>query len=300
MVSSLLIIVRNRMVPLLPVSSRSSLLVEAPPTRRRAEPDLDTDRDFFEIRLPDVDPGPRRTTQECPQPVEGDIAMTVPTSPPVPSPTAAPRAGRTGTLLAAGLVAGPVFVVTVTVQALTRDGFDLGRHPISLLGVGAAGWVQIANFVLAGLLSMAFAVGVRRVLGTGPGATWAPRLLAVFGAGLVAGGVFVADPALGFPPGTPPGMPDEMSWHGVLHAAAPPVAFLALVAACLVLARWYRRAGHSGLAVYSAATALVCLALSAWPSQDGASVRLFAAVVIGFAWLSVLALRLARETRRPG
>jgi hypothetical protein len=39
-------------------------------------------------------------------------------------------------------------------------------------------------------------------LGTGQGATWAPRLLAAYGVGLVAAGVFRAGPTLGFPPGT--------------------------------------------------------------------------------------------------
>jgi hypothetical membrane protein len=63
---------------------------------------------------------------------------------------------RRGALLA-GVVAGPLFVTTAVVQVLTRDGFDLVRHPISLLANGPFGWVQSANFVVAGLLSIVFA-----------------------------------------------------------------------------------------------------------------------------------------------
>ena len=54
---------------------------------------------------------------------------------------------------------------------------------------------------LTGLMVVAFAVGLRRALVTGPGFRWVPRLVAVFGAGLVLAGVFRADPADGFPVG---------------------------------------------------------------------------------------------------
>lgn len=113
----------------------------------------------------------------------------------------------TRTLLGAGVVAGPLFVTTVAVQTLTRDGFDLRRHPLSMLALGDHGWIQVINFIAAGGLSLIFAVGVARRLQDGPGSTWAPRLLALFGVGLVIGGIFKADPALGFPAGAPEGIP---------------------------------------------------------------------------------------------
>ena len=109
-------------------------------------------------------------------------------------------------LLAAGVIAGPMFVVTAGVQALTRDGFDLSHQPLSLLSLGDLGWIQITNFVLAGLLSLAFAVGVGRATDQrARPAAGRPRLLAVFGIGLIIGGVFVPDAALGYPVGTPDG-----------------------------------------------------------------------------------------------
>ena len=70
-----------------------------------------------------------------------------------------------------------------------------------MLALGEYGWIQVINFITAGVLSLIFAVGVARRLQDGPGSTWAPRLLALFGAGLVIGGIFKADPALGFPAG---------------------------------------------------------------------------------------------------
>ena len=67
-------------------------------------------------------------------------------------------------MLACGVVAGPLFIVVGVLQMLTRDGFDPGRHPLSLLSLGDLGWIQIANFVIVGLLFIASAVGMRRVL----------------------------------------------------------------------------------------------------------------------------------------
>lgn len=55
-------------------------------------------------------------------------------------------------LLAAGIVAAPLLLGLFLVQALTRDGFDPTYHPLSLLSLGDAGWIQIATFVGTGLL----------------------------------------------------------------------------------------------------------------------------------------------------
>ncbi len=77
----------------------------------------------------------------------------------------------TRALLACGVVAGPLYVVVGLIQALTRDGFELGRHPLSLLSNGDLGWIQIINFLVTGLLTVACAVGMRWVLQPGRGGT---------------------------------------------------------------------------------------------------------------------------------
>jgi hypothetical protein len=97
-------------------------------------------------------------------------------------------ATRTQALLICGVVAGPLYVVVALLQVLFRDGFDLSRHPLSLLSLGDWGWIQITNFVVGGLLAIGFAIGLRRVLCPGRGATWAPLLVGGYGVGLIAGG----------------------------------------------------------------------------------------------------------------
>jgi hypothetical protein len=120
------------------------------------------------------------------------------------------------------------------------------------------------------VLSVAFAVGLRRVLGPAP--TVGPLLIAVYGVGLIVTGAFVGDPGLGFPPGTGPGI-GELSWHAAVHAAAPPVAFGALIGACLVFARRFVGCGRRGWAGYSAGTAVTALALLLWPGDGGGAHR---------------------------
>jgi Protein of unknown function (DUF998) len=197
----------------------------------------------------------------------------------------------TGTraLLACGVVAGPLFVAVAVLQALTRDGFDLGRHPLSLLSLGELGWIQIANFVVAGLLSVAFAVGLRRVLHPGRAGTLGPLLVGGYGVGLVAGGVFLADAGAGFPPGAPAGAPEQLSWHGILHDAGHLLALLSLILACFVLARRFAALGQRAWTTYCLATGVALLGLMAWPDRDTVIVQLAAAIVLGWAWLSALA-----------
>lgn len=212
-----------------------------------------------------------------------------------PSPDRTTSATRA--LLACGAVAGPLFIVVAFIQVFIRAGFDPIRHPLSLLSLGDLGWIQIANFVVGGLLYLASAVGMRRVLHSGPGRKWGPWLIGVFGVSLVAGGIFTADPAFGFPPGTPDGAPAQLSWHGIVHGFAPLVGFLSLIAACFVFGRRFAVSGQRGWATYCRATGVVVLVLSVLPNMIGNFVPLWAALVLGFGWASVIAARLM--TGRP-
>ncbi|HET9777994.1 MAG TPA: DUF998 domain-containing protein [Propionibacteriaceae bacterium] len=196
-------------------------------------------------------------------------------------------------LLIAGAAAGPLFALLATGQVLLRDGFDLRRHPLSLLSTGGLGFVQIGNFMLAGLGVLCLAIAVRRTITDGVGRRLLAPLIAVFGLGLIASGVFVMDPENGFPIGTPEGLAQAMSWHGVAHVVAATVAFTGLAAACIVLTvrMVRRRAGWA--AVLNAGAALVLLAPvnPAW-----ATIQLAATALVAFAWTTALALRLLRSS----
>lgn len=203
------------------------------------------------------------------------------------------RPSTSRALLGCGVAAGPVFVLVTGLQALTRDGYDLAIHPISLLALGDLGWVQVANFVLAGLLALAGAVGMRRALHPGRAGTWGPLLVGAFGVGLVLGGVFPADPYLGFPLGSVE--PAVASWHGIAHNLAPGLALDAATVATVVFARRFAAARERRWMLYSLATGMAVLVLSFWPDLNGISVRLALAVTLAFAWVSAVAARLRAE-----
>ena len=201
----------------------------------------------------------------------------------------------TKSLLGYGVIAGPIYVIVAAAQMFTREGYDPTRHAASQLSNGDLGWIQIANFLVTGAMTIAAAAGVRRALGPGRLSAWASGLLGVYGAGLVAAGIFRADSSDGFPPGTPAGM-GEVSWHGLVHFAVAGIGFACLVAACFVLGAWFARNGHRGWAWYSWITAIVFavsfIALSS--GQGGAVTILFftAAVVLVWSWLSAISVKL--------
>ncbi|WP_117211239.1 DUF998 domain-containing protein [Allorhizocola rhizosphaerae] len=170
---------------------------------------------------------------------------------------------NTKTLLSAGVIAGPLFVITVVAQMFTRAGFDPKRHPLSLLSLGELGWIQITNFVLCGLLAFVSAFGLRRVLADGRGSKWGPILIGAYGLALVWGGVFVADPIDGYPVGTPLGTDNvQLSWHGILHALAPVVAGIALIAAAVIFARRFAAEAKRGWMWYTIITLVLYLVLA--------------------------------------
>src|SRR5260370_19233541 len=115
-----------------------------------------------------------------------------------------------------GAIAGPLFILTVLIQDYTRPAFNPRLQPLSLLSLGEWGWVQIVNFVLAGVLNLLYAGGLRGRLHPGRAGTWGPLLIGAYGLGLISVGVFRPDPDNGFPPGVI--APTHPSWHGALHA----------------------------------------------------------------------------------
>jgi hypothetical protein len=62
----------------------------------------------------------------------------------------------TKALLVCGAVAGPLFMVAWLAQGAARANYDPLQHPISSLSIAERGWMQIASFIITGLLILAF------------------------------------------------------------------------------------------------------------------------------------------------
>ncbi|MCO1657141.1 DUF998 domain-containing protein [Pseudonocardia humida] len=213
----------------------------------------------------------------------------------------------TARLLRCGVAAGPVFIATFLVAGATRADYDPLRHPVSLLALGPDGWVQVANFLIAGVLSGAAAVGLAR----GPVAARTrvgPILVGAAGLGLLGSGAFLTDPISGYPPGTPDLLTSHSSTEALLHDLAAIPVFLGLPAAALAYAWAFRRAGDRGWAAGSAAAGLAMLvglvltsaALAQTPTLvafGGLLQRL--TITTGLGWLTAVSARALATTAAP-
>jgi hypothetical protein len=193
-------------------------------------------------------------------------------------------------LLVGGALAGPLFLGVVVVQALAHDDFQARNHPLSSLALGDHGWVQIANFVVAGLLVAGLALELRRELRGGPAGRWGPIFVGVNGLSLVVAGAFLADPVNGYPRG----ISDDVTAHGMVHVAAATVSGLALYGAYLVFARRFAALGRRGWAVAGVAAIPVDLALTGVAVAVDDLRPLYVGLAVGFGWLSLLALHVLR------
>lgn len=209
-------------------------------------------------------------------------------------------AAVTRSLLGYGVLAGVFYVVVGLVQALAREGFDLSRHSLSLLANGPWGWVQTVNFLLAGLMVLAAAVGIARALR--PTRT-AAVLVAIYGVSLILAGVFAADPMDGFPLGTPQGTPDDTSVAGVVHLAAGGIGFVALAAAFVAVGGSFARRGDTTMVARSRIAAAILLvaflAGAATATSTIGVVLLWVAVLVGWGWLAVMSVALYRTIPHP-
>lgn len=208
-------------------------------------------------------------------------------------------------LVIGGAIGSLLFILGILVEGATRPGYDSWRMAASALSLGDQGWVQIANFVISGLLILGFALGVRRSLGGGRGVVWGPILLAVAGVGLILAGIFVTDPAFGYPPGTPDGPTLHTSLHGSLHFFIGGLAFfIGVSAACFVFARrfagdpswrgWAAPSVVAGVVVlifllaYAAVAALV-------PGGGLAGLLERVSIFTGLIWVALFAFRLLNQ-----
>lgn len=205
------------------------------------------------------------------------------------------RAATTKRMLACGVLAGPLFVIVGLIQAVTVPGFNLTHNALSALTLGDLGWIQSANFIVGGALSVIGAIGLHRALRGGAASKWAPRLLTVFGVGLIGGGLFHPDPSLGFPPGTPADASAVSTLQGAMHLASGSTAFIALIVTCFVLAVRFSARGDRRSAICSRIVGIVFLAGVMAGGAPGGTFALFVGVSLGWIWVSLTEARVIAE-----
>lgn len=211
----------------------------------------------------------------------------------------------TRALLTCGIIAGPFYLTVGIVQGLLRDGFDFSQHALSHLANGDWGWIQTLNLAITGVLVVAAAMGVHRILRASTRmpkrVTSATILLALFGIGMIGSAAFPADPVAGFPPGTPDTMPTTVSTTGMLHFLLGGLGFVALSASAMLTTFPMRERNRNTLANFSVFASLSILGgfFAPFLGLRSPVLGIWYAVVIGWLWLLMLCRQLLSEhTRR--
>jgi hypothetical membrane protein len=201
-------------------------------------------------------------------------------------------------LLRMGAAAGPIYLLVGLAQILIRPGFDMTRHPLSMMANGDLGWVQVINFFVTAILLMAGAIGLWRIE-AGRGRRISAVLIFVYGLSLLGAGLFKADPGAGFPPGTPEAV--RITAQGLAHFAFGGVGFLAFIAAALTRAVVHFKADETGWAWFCTITGVSFLAafvgIASGAGNSMTVLGFYAAVVLAFVWLSMMFTNTERRVR---
>lgn len=175
------------------------------------------------------------------------------------------------------------FVLVILVNDRVKPGYDPVRDFVSEAAIGRGGWVQIANFLLAGALIAFSAFLLARTVGR-----WTGRLLGLFGVALMLAGVFVTDPVPA----------DESTWHGTVHNIVSVIAFASLAAACFTAARWHpTRWWRTYCVLTGVAVPILFVITAAVATTTGVWQRV--TIAVGWAWVAVLGVRASLRPHRP-
>jgi Protein of unknown function (DUF998) len=196
-------------------------------------------------------------------------------------------------LLLSGAIGPMLFLVVLLLEGALRPGYDPRRFFGSELALGKRGWVQITNFILAGLLIFASVFGIAQVL---PGSLWGTLFLGLFGLCLIVAGAFVTDPVLYFPPDRKEQGPTT---HGKIHGANFPLSFGSLIVTTFVFSGLFFSTGDLAWALYSLFSGLAVIVFTgmmigavarALQGKAEAWVGLWqrAAIAAGWIWIAAL------------
>ena len=154
----------------------------------------------------------------------------------------------------AGVLGPAIFLVATLMSAALRPGYRHVVNVISELGATGTPYAALMNyggFLPAGLMLTAFGIVLARGVPRSGSALVGAGLVALFGLGLAASGIFSCDP----------GCPQSGgSLENFIHAAIAPVMFVGLIAGIAILGLHFRRQPRwRHLAAYSLLTSALAL-----------------------------------------
>jgi hypothetical membrane protein len=196
-------------------------------------------------------------------------------------------------LALAGILGPVLFTALVIAQGFLLPDYSHVRLPISALATWPTGWIQILNFYVFGVLTIAFAVALHRGAQPTPHGVVGVALLAISGIGIVLSGVFSWTMVDGVPTETPP------------HAVAAIMTFGGTALGLMVLSRRLRDDPRwRDLAMYTMCSGsivgLLFIAVGLFAIDNAAAMHPWVGLIqrvvcaVWFACMIVLANRLRR------
>ena len=203
----------------------------------------------------------------------------------------------------AGMIAPALFVAVFSIEGWLRPGYNALSTYVSALSLGPRGWIQIANFLVFGLLFFVFTRAVASEFQSGKASRGGVTLLTIIAACYFLSGPFVMDPD-----GTPL---SQVTIHGTVHGILGAIAFLLMPISCFVYLRrfstdpqWHALRGWTLVLGTVSAAALVVLTITTkfpqfqntFAEWDGLIQR---TLIIPFMiWVFIFALELRRQIKK--
>lgn len=192
-----------------------------------------------------------------------------------------------------GIIAPILFTLLVIVESLLRPGYSQIFNDVSDLGIGPYSIIQNISFMIFGLLSIGFAMGLGANLPNraGKATKW---LVIVFGLCIILAGVTL------FSVGPDVIYAKDVVSHGLVSAIAFLVIIIAQFLTWLALrgsddAIWGRYRLYSLISGLLSIFALIFLSYTQFSSFHGASERLF--IAVWMIWIFVTGIKLYYLTK---
>ncbi len=207
------------------------------------------------------------------------------------------------------LLCGPLgsfsFIILSLIQGLVRENYFPLRFPMSSLAIGSEGFIQVANFIIAGVLTIIGAYAWKKTSISLKNYTWTPRLFTLVGIGLIGAGIFSTDPVYGYPI-TAPLATAQFTIPGKLHELFALIVFICLPLACFKFYKALKTTENKGLALFSLASGVGVLVaffislagfkqVSALIEVAGLFQRL--SIIIGACWITTITFYVLRTSK---
>ena len=192
-----------------------------------------------------------------------------------------------------GIVAPILFTILVIVESLLRPGYSQIFNDVSDLGIGPYSIIQNINFIIFGLLSIGFAMGLGANLShrAGKATKW---LVVVFGVCIILAGVTL------FSVGADVTYAKDVIAHGLVSA----IAFLVIIVAQFTAWHALRNSENSTWGSYRIFSlimglmsifTLLLLSYTQFSPYHGATERLF--IAMWMIWIEVTGIKLYSLTK---